>query len=209
LKASHLKNPDDLDVAARYAGALVPRGMTEEAKKLADAIRAKEKGHPFASIVSARLLRRAKDEAGAKAVLEEAADANPEDGRVLFELGRLYFDLKDNDKAAATFEKGRKVAPGDADWLTPLEKVYAAANKPDLLAGVLAEQALATPDDLALHIRLAKLHTNAGRQAEAERVARAALYIDLMNAEAKDLLLVALAAQKKDKEVEAIRKRYE
>ena len=48
-----------------------------------------------------------------------------------------------------------------------------------------------------------------GKHADAERVARAALYIDLLNAEAKDLLLAALAAQKKDKEIEAIRKRYE
>jgi Flp pilus assembly protein TadD len=87
--------------------------------------------------------------------------------------------------------------------------VYGVANKPDLLAGVLAEQILANPDDLALHVRLAKLYTNAGKHADAERVARAALYIDLTSAEAKELLLGALAAQKKDKEVEAIRKRYE
>ena len=74
---------------------------------------------------------------------------------------------------------------------------------------MLAEQALATPDDLALHLRLAKLYTNAGKHADAERVARAALYIDLTSAEAKELLLGALAAKKKDGEVEAIRKRYE
>ena len=209
LKAAHTKNPDDLDLAARYAGALIPRGMTEEAKKLADAIRAKEKGHAGASIVSARLLRRAKDDAGAKAVLEEAAKENPDDGRVLLELGRLYLDLKDTDKATATFEKGRKVAPGDADWLDLLGRVYASTNKPELLAGVLAEQALANPDDLAIHLRLAKLLTNAGKHADAERVARAALYIDLTSAEAKELLLGALAAQKKDKEIETIRKRYE
>ncbi len=209
LKAAHEKNPDDLDLAARYAGALVPRGMTDEAKKLAGVVLAKEKGHPLASIVSARLLRRAKDDAGAKTVLEEAVAANPDDGRVLFELGRLYLDLKDIDKATATFEHGRKVAPGDADWPDALARVYSAANKPELLAGVLAEQALASPDDLALHLRLAKLHTNAGKHADAERVARAALYIDLTSAEAKELLLGALASQKKDKEIEVIRKRFE
>ncbi len=209
LKAAHLKNPDDLDLAARYAGALVPRGMVDEAKTLTSAIRAKEKGHPLASIVAARLLRRAKDDAGARAVLEEAAEENPDDGRVLFEFGKLLFDLKDYDKAATTLDWGRKVAPGDADWLELLGKVYGASNKPDRLANVLAAQALANPDDLALHLRLAKLYTNAGKHAGAERAARAALYIDLLSAEAKELLLTALAAQKKDQEVEAIRKRYE
>ncbi|WP_171474146.1 tetratricopeptide repeat protein [Frigoriglobus tundricola] len=209
LRAAHLKNPDDLDLAARYAAALVPRGMVDEAKKLASAIRAKEKGHPLASIVAARLLRRAKDDAGARTVLEEAAEENPDDGRVLIELGKLLYDLKDYDKAATALEWGRKVAPGDADWLDLLAKVYGTSNKPDRLASVLAQQALANPDDLALHLRLAKLYTNAGKHADAERAARAALYIDLLNAEAKDLLLAALAAQKKDQEVEAIRKRYE
>lgn len=209
LEAAHKKDPDDRDLAARYAGALVPRGMTEAAKKLADEVLAKEKGHPFASIVAARLLRRAKDDEGAKAVLREAAKENPDDGRVLLEYGKLRFELKEFDAAAALFEKGKKVAPGDADWLDLLARVYAAQNKPGDLAGVLAEQALATPDDLALHLRLARLYTNAGKHAEAERAARAALYTDLANAEAKELLLGALAAQKKDKEVEAVRKRYE
>ncbi len=209
LKAAHEKKPDDLDLAARYAAALIPRGMTAEAQKLADAVRAKEKGHPLASVVSARLLRRAKDDAGAKAVLEEAAKENPDDARVLAELGKLQLELKELDAAAATFEKGRKAAPGEADWLDALAKVYAAQNRLAELAGVLAEQALATPDDLAIHLRLAKLYTNAGRHTEAERAARAALYIDMANPEARELLLGALAAQKKDKEVEAIRKRYE
>ena len=144
-------------------------------------------------------------------------EANPDDGRVLLELGKLYLDLKEADRAATTFEQGRKVAPGDADWLEMLAKVYGGPTKPELnagslpelLAGILAEQILANPDDLALHLRLAKLYANDGKHADAERVARAALYIDLMNAEAKDLLLAALAAQKKDKEMEAIRKRYE
>ncbi len=209
LEAAHKAAPDDLDLAARLAGEYVRRDKLDDAKNLADAVRAKEKGHPFASIVTSRLLRRAKDDAGAKTVLEEAADANPEDGRVLLELGRFYFELKEYDKAAATLESGRKAAPGEADWLEQLAKVYDIAKKPDLLVQVLSDMSVANPDDLALHIRLAKLHANANRHADAERVARLSLYIDVLNAEAKDLLFAALAAQKKDKEIEALRKRYE
>jgi Flp pilus assembly protein TadD len=209
LEAAHKKDPDDRDVAARLAAEYVRRDKTAEAKKLIAAIREKEKGHPLACVVEARILRRAKDDAGAKAVLEEAAKANPDDSRVLIELGKLYLDLKDYDSAAATFEKGRKAAPGDADWLEVLARVYDVAKKPDLLAGILAEQLLASPDDLTLHIRLAKLYMNAGKHADAERVARAALYIDLTNKEAKELLLTALVAQKKDKQAEEIRKRFE
>lgn len=209
LNAAHMKEPDDRDLAARLAAEYLRRDKGEEAKKLIDAVRAKEPGHPLACVVVARMRKRAKDAAGARAALEEAAKAHPTDGRVLAELGKLQFDQKDYASAAATFEKGRASAPGEADWLGALARVYEAANKPEQLAGVLAEQALAQPDDPALHLRLAKLYANAGKHADAERAARAALYIDLTSAEAKDLLLAALAAQKKDKEIDAVRKRFQ
>jgi predicted Zn-dependent protease len=209
LEAAHKKDPDDHDTAARLAAEYLRRDKGGEAKRLIGAIRAKEPGHPLACVVAARMLRRAKDDAGAKAVLEEAAKSHPADARVLAELGKLYVEQKDYANAAKVFEKGRSSAPGEADWLGVLARVYEAANKPEQLVGVIAEQALAQPDDLALHLRLAKLYANAGRHAEAERAARAALYIDLTSAEAKDLLLAALAAQKKNAEVEAIRKRFQ
>ena len=209
LEAAHKAAPNDLDLAARLAGEHLRRDKLDDAKKLADAVRAKEKGHPVAAIVTARMLRRAKNDADAKTVLEEAATANPEDGRVLLDLGKLYFDMKDYDKAVTTFESGRKSTPGEADWLEQLAKVYDTAKKSDLLAQVLSDMTVVNPDDLALHLRLAKLHLNADRPADAERVARRTLYIDVLNAEAKDLLFAALAAQKKDKEIESLKKRFE
>ncbi|MBP3956029.1 tetratricopeptide repeat protein [Gemmata sp. G18] len=209
LEAAHKAKPDDPDLAARLAGEYLRRDKSADAKKLVEAVRAKEKGHPGASIVAARLLRRAKDDAGARAALEEAADENPEDGRVLLELGKLLFELKDFDKAAKTFENGLKFAPGEAEWLEQLARVYDVGKKPDQLALVLSDLIVANPDDIALHIRLAKLHVNANRPLFAERIALRALHIDVMNGDAKELLIAALAAQKKDKEIEALRKRYE
>ena len=209
LEAAHRAAPDDLDTAARLAGEYLRRDKPAEAKALADAVRAKDKGHPAAAIVSARLLTRAKDADGAKAVLEAAAAAHPDDARVLLELGKLEFALKDYDKAAAALERGRKAAPAEADWLGLLARVYDLAKKPDALAGVLADAALVTPDDLALHLRLAKLYANLDRPADAERVARRALHLDVLSAEARDLLFAALAAQKKNAAIQEIRKRYE
>jgi tetratricopeptide (TPR) repeat protein len=209
LEAAHKKDPEDADLSARLAAEYVRRDRADDAKKLAEAARAKEKGHPLACVVLARLARRAKDDAAAKAVLTEATDANPADGRVLLELGKLHFDAKDYEKAADAFEKGRTGAPGEADWADLLARTYGAWEKPEQLAGVIAEQALARPDDFALHLRLAKLWTNANKHAEAERAARTALHIDLTSADAKELLLSALAAQKKGAEVEAIRKKFE
>ena len=80
LEAAHKKDPEDLDIAARLAGEYSRRGKPAEARKLVDAVLDKEKGHPAASLVKARLLQRDKDIAEMKTVLEEAAAANPEDG---------------------------------------------------------------------------------------------------------------------------------
>jgi len=209
LEAAQKAAPDDADLSARLAAEYVRRDRPDDAKKLAEAARAKEKGHALACVVLARIARRAKDDTAAKALLTEAADANPADGRVLLELGKLHFDLKEYEKAAGAFEKGRTGAPGEADWPDLLARTYAAWEKPEKLAGVIAEQALAVPDDFALHLRLAKLWTNAGKHAEAERAARTALHIDLTSADAKELLLSALAAQKKDAEIEVLKKKFE
>jgi tetratricopeptide (TPR) repeat protein len=208
LEAAHRQTPDDPDVAARLAAEYVRRDKTDAAKKLLAAVREKDKTHPLAAVVQARLLRRAKDDAAALALLEEAVQAHPHDGRVLAELGKLYFDRQEYAQAATTFEQGRRFASGEADWLDWLTRVYERAQKPELLAEILAERVKAAPDDFALHIRLAKLYLNAAKYPEAERIARAALYIDLTNNEAKELLLAALAAQKKARDMEIIRQRY-
>ena len=152
---------------------------------------------------------RAKDATGAAAALEEAAKAHPADGRVLLELGKLYAEGKEYDKAAATFEAGRAAAPAEGEWLDQLARVYDLAKKPDRLAAILEEQTGTNADDLALHLRLAKLHANANRPTDAERAARRALHIDVLSAEARELLFAALAAQGKEKELGELRKRFE
>ena len=86
----------------------------------------KEKGHPAASLVKARLLQRDKDAAGAKAVLEEAAKANPTDVRVLSALGRLQFELQELAAAAASFEAIRAHGGAEEHVLETLAAVYEA-----------------------------------------------------------------------------------
>ncbi|MDY3553158.1 tetratricopeptide repeat protein [Gemmata sp. JC717] len=209
LEAAHKKAPGDPDLAARLAGEYLRRDRANDAKALVEAVRANEKGHPGAAVVLARILKRAKDDAGARAVLEDAAGAHPGDSRVLLELGKLHFEQKDYDRAAARYEQGRTAAPGEADWLDQLARVYEVAKKPDQLAAVLAEQTVVNPDDIQLCLRLAKLHANANRPADAERFALRALHIDVLNADAKQLLYAALESQKKIQELDALRKRYQ
>jgi tetratricopeptide (TPR) repeat protein len=209
LEAAVQKNPDDPDLMARLAGEYVRRNKPAEAKKLADAALAREKGHPLASVVKARLLSRGKDDAAARAVLEEAVKENPDDARVLLVLGRAYIEAKELAKAAPLFERGRKAAPLDAEWLTELARIYTVLDKKAELRSVLAEIAARDPDDLASRVKLARLSLAAERPADAERFARDALCIDVMNADARGLLVESLKAQKKDAEAVKIAKRFE
>ncbi|MFO0806306.1 MAG: tetratricopeptide repeat protein [Gemmataceae bacterium] len=208
LEAAYKKTPEDANIMARLAAEQVRRNKPMEARKLVDAALAKEKGHALASVVKARLVARDKDEAGALKVLEEAAAENPDDSRVLLALGKAYLEGGQAEKAAAPFERGRKLAPLDGDWLTELARIYASLKKDAELKSVLLEMAGRDPDDLSVRVKLARL-TLKDKPAEAERFARDALFIDVMHEEARDLLLESLRSQKKDAEAAKIAKRYE
>jgi uncharacterized protein HemY len=209
MEAALKKAPDDPDLLARLAGEYVRRNKSADARKLVDAALAKEKGHALASVVKARLLSRDKDDAGARAVLEEAAKENPDDARVLLALGRAYIEAKDLEKAAPLFERGRKAAPLDADWLTELARIYTALDKKMELRAVLTEVAARDADDVSTRVKLARLCLAAKRPADAERFALDTLHIDVMNGDARGLLVEALKAQKKDAEAATIIKRFE
>jgi len=207
LEKLHAKDPADADVAAKLAAEYARRNRAADARKLVDAALAKETGHPAAALVKSRLLLREKDPAGARAVLEEAVKANPADVRVLTALGKLCLDTGEPERAAAAFEAVRAACVPETEVLDLLAKCYA-ATKSDKLAGSLADFADRVPDKLDLRLRLAKLHAAAGRHAEAERWAREVLFVDVASEEAKEALVAALRARKKDAEADAVEKRY-
>ncbi|MBX9579810.1 MAG: tetratricopeptide repeat protein [Gemmataceae bacterium] len=208
LEAAYKATPDDPDLMARLAAQYARRGKVPEAKKLADDALAKEKGHPGAAVVKARLLDRGKDPAAARAVLEEAAKENPDDPRVLLALGRQLITAKELEAAAAAFERGRKAAPDDADWLSELARLYNTLDRPAELAGVLAELAARDPDDRPVRVKLARLLL-ARDPAGAERVAWEALRLDLRDPQARAALLDVLKARGKDAEAARVAGRYE
>jgi tetratricopeptide (TPR) repeat protein len=200
LEAAHARNPDDADTAARLAAEYARRNKATEARQLVDAVLAKEKGHPAAALVKARLLQKEKDAAGARAVLREAAEANPDDPRVLAALARLLLDANEPAPAVAALEKLRSLGPVDTEILDALARLY--AGTPDKLVPVLTELAARRPDDLAVRLQLAKVSR------DPVRWAREALFVDVNNAEARHLLLAGLRAAGQQAEAERIEKRY-
>lgn len=208
LEKAHEKDPDDVDVAARLADQYSRRRKAADARKLADAVLDRKPGHPTASIVRARLLSAAGDEDGAKAALDAAVKANPDDPRLILALGRVALEAKDWAKAAELFERGRKAAPVDGDWLPLLIQVYTQTGDADKLVDVLTEQVGNDPDDLKSRVKLAKLLSGSGKFAEAEEVARDAVRIDVTDGDAQKALLEALDGGKKAEEADALRKKF-
>jgi len=203
------ENPKDHDLKARLAEQLLKRNKITDAKKLADEVLDAKPGHGLASTVRAKLLDRAGDSDGAKAALEEALEANPNDVKLIAAVGRLLVTKKEFAEAAKLFEKAKKLAPLEADWNEQLVRIYKMTDQPEKLLPLLKEVVGHDPDDLDARLKLAKAAQEAGRFAEAEAYARDALYIDVTNTEAKDSLLEALKGQNKTAESEKIRKRYE
>jgi predicted Zn-dependent protease len=205
LRDAHDADPNHLDLAARLAEQYLVRRRNTDARKLADAVLAKRRTHPLAGYVKARLLLAAGDDEAALKALEVALDPKSPEPKVALALGKLYFDAKDFPRAAQTLELGRRAEPYESKWLEELARVYGQSGDKDKQIASLKELVATDADELDLRKRLARMLL-ADRPAEAEKYAREALEIDVVDAEVQDVLLKALAAQNKEAEAERMRK---
>jgi tetratricopeptide (TPR) repeat protein len=204
LKKAYEKE-NDLEAAAELALRLLPTNRVE-ARRLAELVLERKKSHPKATYVMARLARAAGDLKQERSLLEGCVDRESPDPRVLRELGKIYYDAKEFDKAADIFELGRKAEPFDNNWLVELARVYAQSGNKEKQIAVLQDLVPTDADDLDARLRVARLLLDTGRHAEAEKYARQALEIDVLSEEGRDVLLKALQGQKKDEEAARVQK---
>jgi tetratricopeptide (TPR) repeat protein len=206
LQADHDKNPGDLDTAAELAEAYLNRKENGDARKLAQEVLDKNKTHPRASYVLARLAHQAGDDKQALELLEAALDKNDPDVKVLQALAKIYYEAMNFEKAAEVCDLGRKAEPYNSEWLEQLARVYAQIDAKDKQIAVLKDLVPTDADDIEHRKRLARLLLDKQQYAEAEKYARQAIEIDIRDTEARDDLLQALRAQKKDAEAERLEK---
>jgi tetratricopeptide (TPR) repeat protein len=205
LKAAHAKDPSNADVAAQLAERYLLLGERDEAGKLVGPVLEKNKTHPLASYVQARLSLENNNPAKALKLLEAALNPDAPDVKLLKLLGKLQFDEEKFDAAAKSFELGRKAEPYENTWLTQLARVYEQSKQEEKLIGVLSALAPNDADDLDVRLKLSSLLLKANRLPEAERFAREALEIDVQNDTAQETLIAALLGQNKEKELQALR----
>ncbi len=205
LREAYAKDRENVDIAARLAEALVRRDRAE-ARKLAREVLEKKPKHPGASVVLARLEILGGNNDEAKKLLEAALDDADPDVRVLRALGKLYFDAGELKEAAKMFERGRKLEPYDHGWLVELAKIYGRIENTEAQIDVLQKLVRGDAEDLESRRRLARLLLANGKHADAEKVAREALEIDVTDPDAQETLFKALEGQKKNDEAARLRK---
>src|SRR5262249_487550 len=171
-----------------------------------DGVLEKKKKHPLATYVKARLLLLAGDEDEARQLLEAVLDEKTPEPKVVQLLGKLYFESKQLDKAAQTFERGRKAQPFETKCLGELTRVYVQTGNKDKQIDLMKELVLTDADDLDQRKRLAKLCMDAGKFADAEKYGRQALEINILDADMQELVVKALVEQKKNAEADKLRK---
>jgi tetratricopeptide (TPR) repeat protein len=208
LENAHKENPEDIEIAARLAEQFARRNKAVDARKLADQVLEKSKGHPIASLVKARLLLRSGDDVAAHELIDAAVKAHPDDARLLFTAAVLFLEAKENEKAATLLERGRSIAPLEADWHGQLVRLYTETNETDKLLEVLQEVVAGDPDELIGRMKLARAASKAGKHVVAERYAREAMQIDITNPDVQTLLIEILTSAGKTDDAAKLKARF-
>jgi tetratricopeptide (TPR) repeat protein len=205
LETALAKDPDNPDLNAELGERYLLLGDRPQAQTLAEKALAKKAKHPLASYVMARMADRDK----AVKLLEAANDPAAPDLKVLRLLGSLLFEGRELQAAARAYEQGRKAEPYESTWLVELAKIYRETKDDTRLIEVLTDLAPIMPDALDVRRMLAQALAKAGRHADAERYAREALEIDVLDGPAQEVLLAALRAQNKNGDADELVKMLE
>jgi tetratricopeptide (TPR) repeat protein len=206
LQKAHQQKPNDPDITAQLADRLLSMGEAADALKLAKQVRAQKRTHPLASYVRAQLYLKGGEEDKAVQLLKDAVEPKNPELKVLGLLGKLNFDAKKYMEAATVFEMAHRADPYEPRWLVQLARAYVQSNNNRKLIEVLEKLAPTDADDLATRKRLAVLLLEAGKPAEAERYAREALEINVLDRDVQKSLKEALRKQQKDDELKKVEK---
>jgi predicted Zn-dependent protease len=197
LERAHAADPDNADLAARLAQALVGRRQYPKARELATKATTLQKNHPLGSFVLARLSMLTGDTDRARDVLEPALKPDDPDPRVLELLADVYTRLKRFDDARTLYETGRKLAPHESKWIAGLARIALETTDRDRLRESLEHLSQLDADDPSPRKKLASMALEDKDFARAARYAWVTLHIDVADPEAHAMLADALAGQEK------------
>ena len=163
------ENVADLQVALSHAAQLLETDATLAAEQAAEILRVVP-DHPMAQLISGMARRRLGDAAGALALLEPLATAQPKAPAAQLELGLVYGDLGRGDEAIAALRRAVTLKPDLADGWRALGDHLAAIGDAAGADAAYARQIKASTRDPRLLAPAAALQD--GRIAVAESLLR-------------------------------------
>lgn len=175
--------PDDPAVAGAYAWALLEAGNSGLAKSTAKHALVKNAKEPWASLVLARLEADEQQYSKAIARLKPLLDCSAPQREILLMLIKLKLLDEKPAEAAELAERALKHFPSQPDFLQGLAAAYAQLDDADRLAHVLGQLCELSPDDAAPRRALAELALKQKRYNDAIRDAKAALHVDVLDAQ--------------------------
>ena len=196
LEESHKAKPDDPDIAAQLALALLHKEEPVKARAMADEVLKSHPKHPLATYVVARLILTAGEQQRAIDMLEKCLDRKAPHENVLALLANLKMEADQPAAAEELYELGAKTFPQDVQWLQALARLYLKSGKDKKLFDVLARLADRDADDLPMRKKLAQLAIKSKDFASATHWAQEALYIDVQDVETHRMFAEALVGQK-------------
>jgi cellulose synthase operon protein C len=176
-------HPKSASLAGAYAWALLEKGNTGLAKKTAKDALAIDPKQPWAALVLSRLDAEDQRYSAGIARLEPLLDRAAPHAEILMTLAKLKLLDDKSQQAAELCELGMKYYPWQPDFVRGLAAAEGQLGDEKRLAEALARLCDLAPDDAAPRKRLAELALKQGRFLDAVRLAKSALYVEVLDAE--------------------------
>jgi tetratricopeptide (TPR) repeat protein len=176
-------HPNDAALIAAYSWTLLEKGNSGLAKKTAKDALALDPKQPWAALVLSRLDAEDQKYNEAIARLEPLLDRSAPHAEILMTLAKLKLLDDKPQQAAELCELGAKYYPWQPDFIRGLAAAEGQLGDEQRLVEALTRLCDLAPDDAAPRKRLAELALKQQRFQDAIRLAKSALYVDVLDAE--------------------------
>ena len=129
LEKAHRANPDHVDAAINLSGAYILAGKFKKAVTLLESLKERETDNPMvwtnlgAAYLGNPVLARDQEQRQAIAAFERALEIRPAAPSVAYNIGLIYRDRQETEKAAYWFRQAIKDNPNDLDARRMLAKL--------------------------------------------------------------------------------------
>jgi len=188
LEKQYKANPEDLDLAGRYAYRLLRLRKKGEARKIAQDVLKKDPAQAQAALTIAQLELLSEDLEAAQEVLQAPLKSKTPAVEVLSLAGKLLLKQSQFDEALAIYQKGHELYPYQTEWLQGLSLIYQHQKDIPAMEETHLKLVHLDPTDEVSMKLLMEEFAKQGKLEEALHWGQAALQVDVLDPETHEQL---------------------